>query len=214
MAKVLYIKGHPAANAEGSVSLTLAEHFISAYKAMHVSDAITTVDLYNDDIPLIDAEVLSGWDKLRFGHAGSVTPNEHKKLNRLTVLADQFVAADKYIFAAPMWNMGYPPMVKAYIDGAMIVQGKTFSYTDQGAVALLRGQDKKAIILEASGGQYLGTPMAAHTAASHYLKTMLEYIGVDSVEVVTAEGMVQTPEKRGAIIQAAEARAAKLVRTF
>ena len=214
MAKVLYIKGHPAANAESSVSLTLAEHFINAYKAMHMSDTVTTVDLYSDDIPLIDAEVLSGWDKLRFGHAGSVTPSEHKKLNRLTVLSDQFVAADKYIFAAPMWNMGYPPMVKAYIDGAMIVQGKTFAYTDQGPVALLHGQDKKAIILEASGGQYLGTPMAAHTAASHYLRTMLEYIGVDSVDVVTAEGMVQTPEKRDAIIQAAEARAAKLVRTF
>ena len=214
MAKVLYIKGHPAANAESSVSLTLAEHFINAYKAMHMSDTVTTVDLYSDDIPLIDAEVLSGWDKLRFGHAGSITPGEHKKLNRLTVLSDQFVAADKYIFAAPMWNMGYPPMVKAYIDGAMIVQGKTFAYTDQGPVALLHGQDKKAIILEASGGQYLGTPMAAHTAASHYLRTMLEYIGVDSVDVVTAEGMVQTPEKRDAIIQAAEARAAKLVRTF
>ena len=113
-----------------------------------------------------------------------------------------------------MWNMGYPPMVKAYIDGAMIVQGKTFAYTDQGAVALLRGSGKKAVILEASGGQYLGTPMAAHTAASHYLKTMLSYIGVDDVEVITAEGMVQTPDKRDAIIQAAEAQAVKLASTF
>ena len=214
MAKVLYIKGHPAADAAGSVSLTLAERFIGAYKAIHASDTVTTVDLYSDDIPLVDADVLSGWDKLRFGHADSVTPAEHAKLNRLTVLSDQFVASDKYIFAAPMWNMGYPPMVKAYIDGAMIVQGKTFSYTDQGAVALLSGSGKKAVILEDSGGQYLGTPMAAHTAASHYLKTMLEYIGVESVEVVTAEGMVQTPEKRDAIIQAAEARAIKLASTF
>ena len=214
MAKVLYIKGHPAADAAGSVSLTLAERFISAYKAIHASDTVTMVDLYSDDIPLIDAEVLSGWDKLRFGHAGSITPAEHEKLDRLTVLSDQFVASDKYIFAAPMWNMGYPPMVKAYIDGAMIVQGKTFSYTDQGAVALLSGSGKKAVILEASGGQYLGTPMSAHTAASHYLKAMLNYIGVDSVEVVTAEGMVQTPQQRDAIIQVAEARAIKLASTF
>ena len=70
------------------------------------------------------------------------------------------------------------------------------------------------MILEASGGQCFGTPMAAHTAASHYLRTMLEYIGADSVAVVTAEGMVQTPQQRDAIIQAAEARAAKLVGTF
>lgn len=214
MTQVLYIKGHPAANAGSSVSLRLAEVFIGAYRAMHSSDTVTTVDLYSDDIPLIDADVLSGWEKLRFGHTGSVTPAEHAKLNRLTVLADQFVASDKYIFAAPMWNMGYPPMVKAYIDGAIIVQGKTFSYTDHGPVALLRGSGKKAVILEASGGQYLGTPMAAHTAASHYLRTMLEYIGVNDVAVVTAEGMVQTPDKRDAIIEAAEARAVELAHTF
>ena len=214
MAKVLYIKGHPAANAEGSVSLMLAERFIGAYKAIHASDTITTVDLYRDDIPLIDAEVLSGWDKLRFGHAGNVSSAEHAKLDRLTVLSDQFVASDKYIFAAPMWNMGYPPMVKAYVDGAMIVQGKTFSYTDQGPVALLRGLGKKAVILEASGGQYLGTPLSAHTAASHYLKTMLNYIGVENVEVVTAEGMVQSPQQRDAIIQASEARAVELASNF
>jgi FMN-dependent NADH-azoreductase len=214
MAHVLYIKGHPAENSSSSVSLKLAERFIRTYEAMHASDTVSTVDLYSDDIPLIDADVLSAWGKLRFGHADAITPSEHVKLSRLTELSNQFIASDKYIFAAPMWNMGYPPMVKAYIDGAMIVQGKTFAYTDQGPVALLRGQGKKAVILEASGGQYLGTPLAAHTSASHYLKAMLEYIGVDDVTVVTAEGMAQMPDERDAIIAAAETRVAELASTF
>ena len=213
MAQVLFIKGHPATSAT-SVSLTLADHFISAYKTAHAGDTVATVDLYHDEIPLIDADVLSAWDKLRFGHASAITPAEHAKLSRLTELSDQFIASDKYIFAAPMWNMGYPPMVKAYIDGAMIVQGKTFAYTDQGSVGLLRGRGKKAVILEASGGQYLGTPLAAHTAASNYLKGRLSYIGIDDVEVITAEGMAQTPDKRDAIIQAANSRAVKLASAF
>ena len=110
MAQVLFIKGHPA-NADSSVSLTLADHFMAAYCMAHASDKITTVDLYHDYIPLIDADVLSAWDKLRFGHAANITPSEHAKLSRLSELSDQFVASDKYIFAAPMWNMGYPPMV-------------------------------------------------------------------------------------------------------
>ena len=213
MAKVLFVKGHPA-NANKSVSLALADHFIAANKTAHISDTVTTVDLYHDDIPLIDADVLSAWEKLRLGHESNVTPEEHVKLSRLTELSDQFVAADKYIFAAPMWNMSYPPMVKAYIDGAMVVQGKTFAYTEHGPVALLRGQDKKAVILEASGGQYLGTPMEAHTSASNYLKGMLNYIGIDDVEVITAEGMAQMPEQRDEIIKVADARAVKLANVF
>ena len=213
MSNVLFVKGHPS-NADTSVSVHLAERFLEAYKASNPNDTVTVLDLYKDHIPHVDADVLNAYGKFTSGRGSEVTPEEGAKIARIGQLSDQFLASDKIIFAAPMWNMGYPPMVKAYIDGAMIVQGKTFSYTDQGAVALLRGQDKKAVILEASGGQYLGTPLSAHTAASHYLKTMLNYIGVESVEVVTAEGMVQSPQQRDAIIRAAEARAVELAGKF
>ena len=113
-----------------------------------------------------------------------------------------------------MWNMGYPPMVKAYIDGAMIVQGKTFSYTDQGAVALLRGHGKKAVILEASGGQYSGTPMAAYTHSHNHLKGILGFVGISDVQLITAEGMSQTPEARGEIIAAATKNAKTAAAAF
>jgi FMN-dependent NADH-azoreductase len=206
MSKVLFIKGHPASSAT-SVSLQLADHFMAAYQDNNPGDTITTIDLYHDDIPLIDAGVLSAWDKFRAGHPNDVTPAEGAKFHRLKALADQFLAADKYIFAAPMWNLSYPPMVKAYVDAAVVVQDKTFRYSEQGPVPLLRGQGKKALILEASGGQYSGSAMADQTAASNYLKGMLNYVGIDDVKVITAEGMAQTPEKSDAIISAAKAKA-------
>jgi FMN-dependent NADH-azoreductase len=213
MIKVLFIKGHPA-TAATSVSMQLADHFLVAYKDKNPGDTITTIDLYQDDIPLIDAEVLSAWNKLRTGHPDDVTSSERTKVQRLNTLADQFVAADKYIFAAPMWNLSYPPMVKAYVDAAVVVQGKTFGYNEQGVVALLHGKGKKALILESSGGNYTDTPMEDHTSASVYLKEMLNYIGVDDVEVITAEGMSQTPDKRDAIISAANAKATAFATSF
>jgi FMN-dependent NADH-azoreductase len=146
--------------------MQLADHFLGAYKASHPSDVVSTVDLYHEDIPLIDEDVLDAWNKFRAGHPNEITPAESVKLQRLNELSDQFVNSDKYIFAAPMWNLGYPPMVKAYVDGVVAVQGKTFAYTEHGPVPLLRGKGKKALILEASGGQYEGTPMAEHTSAS------------------------------------------------
>jgi FMN-dependent NADH-azoreductase len=113
-----------------------------------------------------------------------------------------------------MWNLSCPPMVKAYVDGAVVVQGKTFAYTEKGPVPLLKGKGKKALILEASGGQYERTSMAEHTAASIYLKGMLNFVGIEDVEVITAEGMSQTPDKRDAIIDAANSKAVAFATGF
>jgi FMN-dependent NADH-azoreductase len=213
MKQVLFIKGHPA-TVTTSVSLQLAEHFIKAYKAQNPDDVVTTIDLYHENIPMIDADVLSAWEKSRTGRKSETTLGEASKTHRLNELSDQFLAADKYIFAAPMWNLSYPPMVKAYVDGAVVVQGKTFTYSPKGPVGLLQGKHKKAIILEASGGQYTGTPMESRTDASNYLRDMLNFIGIDDVEIITAEGMTQFPDKRESLINAANDKAVAFASSF
>ena len=211
MANVLFVKAHPGSSSH-SVSLGMADKFLETYKTNNPSDTITTLDLYNEEIPLIDNDVLSAWGKFQSGQAATVTAKEGRKVARLNVLSDQFVAADKVIFAAPMWNFGYPSMMKVYMDGAMVVAGKTFSYTPQGPVGLLKG--KKAVILEASGGVYTGTPMEAYTHASNHLKGILGFVGISDVTVVKAEGMSQTPDKRDEIIASANVNVASAATSF
>ena len=211
MANVLFVKAHPGSSSH-SVSLGMADKFLETYKTSNPSDTITTLDLYAEEIPLIDNDVLSAWGKFQSGQAATVTAEEGRKVARLNVLSDQFVAADKVIFAAPMWNFGYPSMMKVYMDGAMVVAGKTFSYTPQGPVGLLKG--KKAVILEASGGVYTGTPMEAYTHASNHLKGILGFVGISDVTVVKAEGMSQTPDKRDEIIASANVNVASAATSF
>jgi FMN-dependent NADH-azoreductase len=197
MANVLLVTAHPGSSSH-SVSLGMADKFLETYKTSNPSDTVTTLDLYSEEIPLIDADVLSAWGKFQAGEADQVTAEEGRKVARLGVLSDQFVAADKVIFAAPMWNFGYPPLMKAYMDGAMVVAGKTFAYTEQGPKGLLN--NKKAVILEASGSHFTGTPIEAYTHASNHLKGILNFIGIQDVTVVKAEGLAQTPDKRDQII--------------
>ena len=211
MANVLFVKAHPGSSSH-SVSLGMADKFLETYKTNNPSDTVTTLDLYNEEIPVIDGDVLSAWGKFQSGQAATVTAEEGRKVARLNVLSDQFVAADKVIFAAPMWNFGYPSMMKVYMDGAMVVAGKTFSYTPQGPVGLLKG--KKAVILEASGGVYTGTPMEAYTHASNHLKGILGFVGISDVTVVKAEGMSQTPDKRDEIIASANVNVASAATSF
>jgi FMN-dependent NADH-azoreductase len=75
MSNVLFIKGHPA-TAATSVPMQLADHFLGAYKTSHPSDLVSTVDLYQNEVPLIDADVLDAWNKLQSGHPNEVTPAE------------------------------------------------------------------------------------------------------------------------------------------
>jgi FMN-dependent NADH-azoreductase len=206
MANVLFIKGHPGTPST-SISLQMAEEFVQSYQTNNPGDTVTVIDLYQDYIPLIDAEVMSAWGKFQSGRASEVTASEGAKLARMNELSDQFVAADKAIFAAPMWNFGYPPMLKAYMDAAMVVAGKTFAYTAEGPKGLLEGTNKKAVILEASGSHFSGTPVAAHTHASNHLKGILQFIGFDSVEVVVAEGVSH-------IVAAATAQAKSVASAF
>ena len=213
MSNVLFVKGHPS-NADTSVSVHLAERFLETYKASNPNDTVTVLDLYKDNIPLLDADVLNAYGKFQSGRASEVTPEEGAKVARIGQLSDQFVASDKIIFAAPMWNFGYPSMVKAYIDTGVVAQGKTFQYTPEGPVGMLKGKGKKALILEASGGVYTGTPMEAYTHSSSHLKGILGFIGIEDVSFISAEGMAQSPEKRDEIIAEATSRAVALAATF
>lgn len=45
--------------------------------------------------------------------------------------AYQFLDADKYIIASPLWNLGIPAILKAYID-YICITGITFKYTSVG----------------------------------------------------------------------------------
>ncbi len=211
MSNVLLVTAHPGSSSH-SVSLGMADKFLETYKTNNPNDTVTTLDLYSEEIPLIDSDVLSAWGKFQAGQADQVSAEEGRKVNRLGVLSDQFVAADKVIFAAPMWNFGYPPLMKAYMDGAMVVSGKTFKYTDKGPQGLL--ENKKAVILEASGSHFTGTPIEAFTHASNHLKGILNFIGIQDVTVVKAEGLAQSPDKRDEIILNANAVATSTAASF
>lgn len=112
--------------------------FIESYKENHASDEVKHIDLFKEDIPVIDKDVLTGWGKLRNGD--DLTKEEQQKVDRFSEILEEFLSGDKYVFVSPMWNLSFPPVLKAYID-AISIAGKTFKYTAEGPQGLLT--DKK-----------------------------------------------------------------------
>lgn len=211
MATVLYITAHPLDH-NNSFSLAVGKEFIDGYKKANPGDEIVHLDLYNIEIPQIDAEVFSGWGKLRSGTEFNELSNEEKaKVSRLGEIVDQFVAADKYVFVTPMWNFSFPPVMKAYIDSICMV-GKTFKYTENGPVGLLN--DKKALHIQASGGVYSHGPAASFENGFSYLQKIAAFIGIPKLEGIFIEGVGATPEQAPAIKAKAIEQALELATSF
>ncbi|WP_274650816.1 FMN-dependent NADH-azoreductase [Paenibacillus humicola] len=200
MATVLYITAHPHDHT-ASYSMAVGKAFIDSYREAHPQDEVVHLDLYNAHIPAIDADVFSGWGKLRSGSEfEALSDAEKAKVGRLNELVDQFAAADKYVFVSPMWNFSFPPVLKAYVD-SFCIAGKTFRYTESGPVGLLTG--KKALHIQASGGIYSEGPMTSFESGHSYLAKIMSFIGVPSFEGIFVEGMSYTPDKADSIKQAA-----------
>ncbi|MGG1517118.1 FMN-dependent NADH-azoreductase [Paenibacillus oryzisoli] len=209
MATVLYITANPNDH-QASFSMAVGKEFIDAYRQANPGDEIIHLDLFKENVPQIDGDVLNGWNKLRSGAAfDTLTADEQAKIARLAQIVDQYVAADKYVYVSPMWNFSFPPVLKAYID-AICAVGKTFKYTEQGPVGLLN--DKKALHIQASGGVYSEGPAAGFENGHSYLAKIMQFTGVPSFEGIFVEGMAAAPGeaetiKANAIVKAKEAAA-------
>jgi FMN-dependent NADH-azoreductase len=182
MATVLYVTANPKQEHE-SVSLQVGRAFLNTYELTNPLDEIIELDLYRDDIPLLDYEVFSGWSKLV--ERVPLTVGERKKLSRINEVIDQFVSADKYIFVTPMWNFGLPPMFKAYID-IVCMAGKTFQYTERGPMGLLL--NKRAVHIQARGGIYSQGQGQAMEFGDSYVRMILGFMGITDVKSIIAEG--------------------------
>lgn len=185
MKKVLYITANPKQEAM-SYSMAAGRTFLELYKEQNPNHEIIELDVYKEEIPMIDEIVFSGWGKLRTGvEFTQLTEPEQKQVGKIAQLTEQFKSADKYIFVTPMWNLSLPPMMKAYIDTFMIA-GETFKYTEKGPIGMLN--DKKALHIQASGGIYSEGPAREMDFSSKYMKAALGFVGITDVTTIAIEG--------------------------
>lgn len=201
MSKVLYIKAN--AKPEGaSKSFKVADSFIEAYKQSHPEDNVTTLDLYQEDIHFLSVEDINDV----FG-----PKTEESKNHPILKYAYQFADADKYVIAEPLWNLGIPAILKAYIDYVSVV-GITFRYTENGPVGLCQG--KKAVNICSRGGNYSTEPMSNYEMGDRYLHTILGFFGIYDYKTLAIEATDVMGNDVEAIVGKAIQEAQELAKTF
>jgi len=215
LATVLYITAHPR-NDERSNAMTVGKEFLQVYRSTNPEDEIIHLDLFNMDVPQHDGDVLNARDKLKANVPfDELTPAEQAKMGGIFRIIDQFVAADKYIFVAPIWNFSYPIQLKNYLD-AIVLPGRTIKYNSDGSrMSFL--SDKKAIYIQASGSILSpgsGGKYEAWEMGHRHVKIIMDFLGITNFQAIFVEGTQEFPARAEEFKNKALQQAHKIAKTF
>jgi FMN-dependent NADH-azoreductase len=172
--------------AGNSASSQLGAEFVNQLQAQHPGSTVTTLDLATTPLPHLDADEFGSWNV----EAGERSVDQQLHASLSDGLVDELFAHDTLVLAVPMYNMGIPSTLKAWID-RVARAGRTFRYTANGPEGLVKGM--KTYVLFARGGQYYGTPLDTQTG---YLKGILGLMGITDVETVYAENLARGGDTR------------------
>ncbi|HIQ43864.1 MAG TPA: FMN-dependent NADH-azoreductase [Pseudomonas oleovorans] len=189
---------------DASASRQLSKAVVEAWSVASPGVQVTYRDLASDALSHFSAASLVA--------AGTPAELRDAAQRHETELAErtleEFLAADAIVIGAPMYNFAIPSQLKAWID-RIAVAGKTFKYTENGVAGLAGG--KTVVIASSAGGVHAGLPSGQ--AHEDYLVRMLNFVGIDDIEIVRAEGLAYGDEPRAEAMKGAAQRISELFAT-
>jgi FMN-dependent NADH-azoreductase len=201
--KLLHVVATP--RPDTSTTLQVSRAFLAELAAGCPDLAVSTVDLFRDDLPAVAGSNID----VKYGlMAGApIGPGHRSSWERIEQLIEQFVAADYYLVSSPMWNLGIPYALKYYID-CLVQPGYVFSYDEHGVpVPLVTG--RKMVCVTSRGGDFSAAgPLHAFDFQEPYLRAIFGFIGITDVEFVNAQPVDVSACREAALASAvAQARA-------
>lgn len=198
MKRILLI--HSSLFGDDSASTGIAQSLVDRLVSEHPGSKVTTLDLAEKAPSHLGVAEFNSW----------TVPAEQRSTGQRSLartsdrLIEQLMSHDTLVLAVPMYNLGIPSTLKAWID-RVARAGKTFTYTSEGPQGLVRGM--QAYLVLSRGGQYRGTPLDTQTG---YLTSVLGLMGITDVETIYAEGLNMGGDARQDSIDAALAQVQEL----
>jgi len=203
MTDLLYISASPSQH--DSHSGAVARELVSAYRELHPSRSVATVDVWDLDLPEFDATMIAA--KFAVLRSQDATDAQRAQWARAVRLSEAFNQAQCYVFSLPMWNYGVPYRLKHYID-VVTLPGQNWSWSRaEGYRPLLQG--KRAVLVYSSAGDFSPeAPKPYEDFQKPYMRQWLRFIRVEVVDEIAVAPTLADPE-RLAQVKAATARRAR-----
>lgn len=185
--KLLYVSANPKEE-EQSVCKTAAKRFINKCVEIGADLQVEELDLYASDIPEVDFDVYTQRAMVKEVPTNSLlSPIIIKKIERINFLCDQFIAADRYVIAAPMWSLFFPGRLKNYID-CIVQNNKTITINENCTKGLLDDKDRKMVYIQSSEGKYSGLITSRFDYGTDYMQTLFKFLGINCFKSILVDG--------------------------
>lgn len=144
----------------------------------------TDTKVIDRDLAAALPAVSEDWLNANWTPAENRSAEQTAALETSDSLINELKEADTIVLGLPMYNFGVPANFKAWVD-LIARNGETFAYGENGPEGLLK--DKRAIVIVATGGVPIGTPV---DHATPFVKTVLGFIGITDVTFIDAATLV------------------------
>ena len=194
-----------SARQQGSISRLLGQEFVANLK-----DRQAIEYKYRDVGKNPPAHVNELWTTANYLPPEQSTPKMVAVLQESEDLIAELLWADYLLLGIPMYNLSVPATFKAYIDNIVRIN-RTFSfnpdrYSFQGLVT-----NTKALVITPSAGQFTpSTPLRELNFCETYLRSLLNFIGIEDIGVVPVPNQFMSAEIRQQEIETARTRLSSL----
>lgn len=176
---ILIIKSSPALDA--SVSNEIADYLVEQLQGKNESYKFVIRDLAKAPAPVYDNEILQAF----YSPQDQLTEQQRLVTAPSLEYIQELQDANIIVFASPMHNFGVTTLLKSYID-QICRMGLTFQYTEAGPEGFIKG--KQAVIISSAGGDFQQEREKHKDFQTPYLKHVLNFIGIEDIEVIPVQG--------------------------
>jgi FMN-dependent NADH-azoreductase len=187
MKKLLYIPVNTKPE-HLSTSKTVGREFVNRFLAKNPDYELIENDICNEYVPELNYKYYMGRAELVSGEAyDKLTKEEKQAVDRIKELSEQFVSADAYVIAAPMWSAFFPARLITYID-CVIQKDKVIKINEEEVEGLLMDKKRTAVYIQSSGGIFPRILSGKVNHGTNYLEDIFSFIGIKDFHKLMVEG--------------------------
>lgn len=205
MRKLLYITVNSKPEHLSS-SKTVGKAFIEKFKERYPDFTVEELDLYKAHIPRLEYQYyqsrncIINEDALR-----ELSPKEQDEVKTIVDLCNQFVGADVYVIASPMWSLSFPAPLKEYID-CIVQSNRTITFPEKGGKpkGLLDDKPRTVIYIQSSGAEIPLLMRPLLNRGLDYVEDIMKSLGISNFERLLVDGTGTTEIERLKTIEKAK----------
>ncbi len=185
--KLLYIIVNSKPEMESS-SRRVSRRVVNKILEANQDCILEELNLYDEHIPRLEYKYFKQRNCVVDKEDYDKLPEEDKKeVDRINELCDQFMSADIYVIAAPMWSLSFPAPLKEYID-CIVQLNKTMIISKNKVKGTLDDKERKMIYVQSSGGEVPWLLRGKISQGVEYVEDIMKFLGIKKFKELLVDG--------------------------